>query len=296
VENRYPIRSAAKIAGLSIDLLRAWERRYHAVVPERGNRGRLYTPEQIERLILLRQLVERGHAIGTIASLDEVALQRLLDQPTAKTAPSSKDLIAPILECIDRFDQSGANQEVGRLAALLSPRSLVYHVVLPLMHEIGERWHNGALMIAQEHLASAIIRNLLGGMVRLHQAPDDSRRVILATPAGELHEFGSLAAAMLVAISRLDPIYLGPDLPASELIEAARRTGARSIVVGITTAANGIGEELATLKAGLPEPIELWIGGAGIDNLDNSMADGQTVFLRDFAALESECRRLGGRI
>jgi DNA-binding transcriptional MerR regulator len=293
VETRYPIRSAAKIVGLSIDVLRAWERRYRAVVPERGTRGREYSPEQVERLILLRQLIERGHSIGGIAALDEVALGRLIDTPVAKPEPQSgKNLLDPILEFLDRFDQSGANQEVGRLAALLPPRALVYEVVLPLMHEVGERWHQGTLMIAQEHMASAIVRNLLGSMVRLNQAPGDTRKIILGTPAGEHHEFGSLAAAMIVATSRLDPVYLGPDLPAAELIEAARRTEARSVILGITTLENGISEQLLAINSGLPDSVELWIGGAGIATLDPSAG----VLLKDFAMLESECRRLGGRI
>ena len=78
-EAQYPIRAVSKLTGISIDTLRAWERRYAAVVPERSERGRQYSQEQIQRLVLLHSLVERGHAIGQIASLPKQALRDLLE-------------------------------------------------------------------------------------------------------------------------------------------------------------------------------------------------------------------------
>ena len=80
METRYPIRAVAKITGLSLDTLRAWERRYKAVVPERSERGRQYGLEHIERLLLLNQLVQKGHAIGGIASRSDEELRGLLSQ------------------------------------------------------------------------------------------------------------------------------------------------------------------------------------------------------------------------
>jgi DNA-binding transcriptional MerR regulator len=67
----YPIRAVAKLTGLSIDTLRAWERRYAAVEPQRDDRGRLYSETDVRRLHLLRAAVERGHAIGRLATLSD---------------------------------------------------------------------------------------------------------------------------------------------------------------------------------------------------------------------------------
>ena len=76
---RYPIRAVAKLTGLSLDTLRAWERRYQAVIPERGRRGRLYTEHDLERLHLLREVVSRGHAIGQVARLGDQDLRQFLE-------------------------------------------------------------------------------------------------------------------------------------------------------------------------------------------------------------------------
>ncbi len=100
METRYPIRAVSKITGISLDTLRAWERRYKAVVPERSDRGRQYGPEDIERLLLLNQLVQKGHAIGGIASRSDEELRDLLNQqpsqPVFMPTPRA-EMLAPIL-------------------------------------------------------------------------------------------------------------------------------------------------------------------------------------------------------
>lgn len=292
--SRYPIRAVAKITGLSLDTLRAWERRYRAVVPERSDRGRQYGPAQIERLLLLGQLVQKGHAIGQIASLSDPELQNLLaqqpGQPIAEFAPLP-DFLGPVLSAIEAFDTARAGDELSRLAAVLPPRDLVYQVAVPLMHEVGIRWHNGTLAIAQEHLVSQMLRNLLGGMMRLFRPSSAAMTMVLATPAGESHEFGILAAAMLASISGIEPVYLGPNLPAREIAAAAERTGAKVVVLGITFMVETTSEEVRAVAAAMPEASELWLGGASSADLELSKLGRKTVLLKDLPALENECRR-----
>ena len=291
---RYPIRAVAKLTGLSLDTLRAWERRYQAVVPERSERGRQYGAEDIDRLLLLGKLVERGHAIGGIAALPNQELKKLLaPQPSLaiQETPPPQDLILPVLSAIENFDSARAADELGRLAASLSPRDLVYQLTVPLMREVGIRWHNGTLAIAQEHLVSQMLRNLLGSMVRLFHPSSASVRMILATPVGEPHEFGILASAMLAAMAGIEPIYLGPDLPAHEIAEAARRSGARVILLGITVSKESTTAEVRALAAAMPEAGELWLGGAHAGDLDLANLCRKTAFLKDLPAFEVECQR-----
>src|SRR6202020_2683756 len=121
---RSPIRAVAKITGLSLDTLRAWERRYKAVVPERSDRGRQYGPEQIERLLLLNQLVQKGHAIGGIAYRSDEELRGLLTHqpsPQVSVPTSPADMLAPILAAIESFDTLSASDELSRLADVLIP-------------------------------------------------------------------------------------------------------------------------------------------------------------------------------
>lgn len=291
---RYPIRAVAKATGLSLDTLRAWERRYKVVVPERSDRGRQYGVEDVDRLRLLARLVEKGHAIGTVAALPNQELENLLAPQSSEESqdpPPSRDLILPVLAAIERFDPASAADELGRLGASLSPRDLVYQVAIPLMREVGIRWHQGTLAIAQEHLISQMLGNLLGTVARLIRPSSPSARMIFATPAGELHEFGILASAMLTSMAGIEPIYLGPDLPSHEIAEAASRSGARVILLGITVIQESTAGEVRALAAAMPEPAELWLGGARAGELDLSNLGRKTVLLEDLPALESECRR-----
>ena len=294
MKTRYPIRAVAKITGLSLDTLRAWERRYKAVVPERSERGRQYGPEHVERLLLLNQLVQKGHAIGGIASRSDQELRELLAQQPSQPAPvpaPPAEMLASVLAAIENFDTIRASDELSRLAALLSPRDLVYQVAIPLMHEVGIRWHNGTLAIAQEHLVSAMLRNLLGSMMRLFRTSNSATRMVLATPAGESHEFGILAAAMLASLAGVEPVYLGPNLPAREIADAVRRTSAKVVALSITFLSETTQDEVRALAAAVPEGAELWVGGAGSVDLDLSNLGRKTVWIEDLPALENECRR-----
>ncbi len=294
MQNAYPIRAVSKITGLSVDTLRAWERRYQAVAPERSDRGRLYGPGQIERLLLLGQLVKKGHAIGGVASLPDWELKNLLEQQPSQPAPEPElraDILAPVFSAIENFDSARAGDELGRLAAVLRPRDLVYQVALPLMREVGIRWHDGTLAVAQEHMVSQLLRNLLGGMMRLFRPSNPARKMVLATPAGESHEFGILASAMLASMAGIEPVYLGPDLPALEISRAAQRVGAEVIVLGITVLTKTTAKEVKAVAVAMSEAGELWVGGAGSADLDLSNLARKSVLIKDLPALENECRR-----
>jgi MerR family transcriptional regulator, light-induced transcriptional regulator len=294
MQTRYPIRAAAKITGLSLDTLRAWERRYRAVVPERSGRGRQYGLAQIERLLLLRQLVQRGHAIGGVASLADQDLRNLLAPQISQAVPApewSQDILGPLLGAIENFDSGRAEDELSRFAAVLSPRDLVYRVAVPLMREVGIRSHSGTLAIAQEHLVSQMLRSLLGSMLRLFRPTHASTKMVFATPAGESHEFGILAAAMLASISGIEPVYLGPNLPALEIAGAARRVSARVILLGITMTTETTAEDVRGVAEAMPENVELWVGGASSADLDRSKLGRTAILIKDLPALEEECIR-----
>ena len=275
----YPIRAVARITGLSIDTLRAWERRYEAVAPTRGDRGRLYKDADVDRLKQLAALVERGHAIGTIAGLSKGELTRLLDGSdalaTGREQITAADLTA-LLRALDRYDLPAVESDLARHAAVLPTRELVFAVILPLLRELGDRWEAGTLSPAQEHLVSAIVRSTLGGLLRSIGTRDGSPRVIFATPAGERHELCLLCAAVLAAAAGYGVLYLGPDLPAADIAHAVKTSAAQSVVLGATSA-GAVARAEAKRLASLLSDMDLWIGGPQAVALAEAIGYGQTV-------------------
>ena len=259
----YPIRAVARFTGLSVDTLRAWERRYQAVTPTRGDRGRVYSDADIERLKQLAILVERGHSIGTVAGLSAGELTRLIDgsdaQGRTSDGPPAADL-TDLLRALDGYNLADIETALARHAAVLPTRELVFAVILPLLRALGDRWEAGRLSPAQEHLVSAIVRSVLGGLLRSIARREGSPRIVFATPAGERHELCLLCAAVLTADAGYGVLYLGADLPAADIAHAAENSGAAGVVLGTTTPGAVTRTEARHLARALSN-VELWIGG-----------------------------------
>jgi MerR family transcriptional regulator, light-induced transcriptional regulator len=308
-EHTYPIRAVSKLTGLSVDTLRAWERRYDAVKPARTGRGRTYSEADISRLNLLREAVEAGHAIGQVASLSDERLKELgsrVSELTARHASSmttstsasvSQTKLQTLLDGIEQFDSRVVDRELNRLATLASPRELVHNIVIPLMQKVGDQWYRGELSVSQEHMTSALLRNLLGGLVRLYARASPPATLLLATPSGERHEFGILCAAMLAAAGGLGIVYLGASLPASEIVDAAKRASVQVVVLAIkgATSSKEPLREIQRISQALPEGVELWTGGPTSHELGRQIRKTRALFLPDFNALEQHLTRCGAR-
>jgi DNA-binding transcriptional MerR regulator/methylmalonyl-CoA mutase cobalamin-binding subunit len=300
---RYPIRAVSKLTGIGIDTLRAWERRHGAVTPVRDDRGRMYTDADIARLRLLRGAVEHGHSIGRLAGLGDAELRHLAatagpivaaaGDPMRRTSLDTSALSAALHE----YDAALIDQEIARLAAVLRPNDLLRDVLMPVLVQVGDDWHRGRAGIAHEHLMSSTVRNVLGSVLRVYARPDVSVRLLFATLSGERHEIATLGAAVLAASSGLRVTYLGPDLPAGEIVESAKRAGAQVLVLGLTTTSAGKTKEreLRAIIRDLPKHVELWAGGRGAERHASTIRPRGLVF-GDYTAYQQELVRIGGRV
>jgi DNA-binding transcriptional MerR regulator len=285
---QYRIGAIARATGLSSHTIRSWERRYHALSPARSDAGgRLFSEQDLQRLHLLHRAVNAGHAIGTIATLPAAELARLGRDTTPDPA---REIRARFLEAVSRFDSDAADRELSHAAAVFPQDRLVREVLAPLLRDVGERWAHSEIGIAQEHLATGLVRSLLLGLTRVQPPPADGRPVVFATLQGERHEMGLLLAAFLAAARRRRVVYLGLEVPAADLAHAARLCRAAAIALSVVSPAEGTPEALDLLAALAPRDSQVWLGGAasqahaaavsahgwsllsGIDDLDAALA------------------------
>jgi len=303
---RYPIRAVARLTGLSVDTLRAWERRHAVVTPVRDDRGRLYSGADVKRLQLLAAAVERGHAIGRLAALSDPELEAMIAAPTAarvqEEAAGTEDTAVSesscrLLAALRAFDAAAVERELNRLSLSLRPRDFVHLVLFRFLKQVGDEWHANRLNIAQEHLLSGAVRNLLGAMVRLYSKEDVSRRLLFATPSGERHEFGVLAAAMLAAAGGLGVVYVGADVPARLIVDSAARSGVDVVVLGVmySESSRELRRQVDYIIDHLPGRLELWVGGPLPSTIDRTLTGRQIVRLTDFSALERQLVRIGAK-
>jgi DNA-binding transcriptional MerR regulator len=302
---RYPIRAASRLTGIPVETLRAWERRYGVVEPSRDDRGRLYSEADVERLALLRRAVEAGHAIGRVAALPTRELRALLAAPATRNGgpPDRAVDLSALWDAVERFDAPAFRRELSRLAALLPVHVLCRDVALPFLNLVGEAWHGGRIDVAREHLASAEIRNVLGTLARLQPSREGAPAVVLATPTTELHEIGTLAAAIVAADAGLSAVYLGPNLPAADVLSAAARASAKDVVLGWTGSREGPGpgEEtgvaaraVVEIARALPAGVALWVGGKGAREAER-ITRGRATALETFEEFEKAVARMRAR-
>lgn len=282
---RHPIGVVARRTGLKPDLIRAWERRYGAVEPGRTDtRRRFYSDADIERLLLLRRVVNTGRGIGQVAGLSNEQLQALIEEePTAPPSlprrqapahpPGSVDEIAEsflqlCLAAAQRLDVRELEVQIERASVALSRANLLEKLLVPLMQRIGDLWHQGALRPIHEHMASSVVRSFLGGMRNAFHAEATAPHLVVTTPARQHHELGALIAAATAAGEGWQVTYLGPDLPPEEIAAAAVQKGARAVALSITYPPDDpiLMDELKRLRRLIGPRTALIVGGRAVPN------------------------------
>lgn len=292
---RYAIRIAAQRSGITPDTLRAWERRYSAVTPARsGTARRLYSDADIDRLRTLRALVDRGHSIGYVAGLTPAEMASLLESaehPLPPRAPHLGPAAARALESAERalasFDAPGLRRVLQRAMMDMDTDGVIEHVMAPLCRSVGVQWQEGTICTAHEHVASAAIRDALGSMLDVLRVAPGERRLVVATPAGERHEFGALMAAAVASSAGFSVTYLGPDLPAQDIATAARRVGAHAVLLSIVRGMPlaDVRREFAALRDALDSSVPILLGGSGARDAARSDALLGAAIVDDFARL-----------
>lgn len=271
---RYTIRTVASRTGLSEHTIRAWERRYSALSPERTETNRrLYGQEDMERLALLRLAVEGGHAIGQVANLSDAEL-RSLSGSDASPGPAPVDRESPSTylkaaeHAIDGLDADALERVLTRGGAALGIGGLVETVVLPLTATIGRRWEEGTMRVSHEHMASAVLRTYLERVRTSMVAPTFAPRLLVTTPSGQFHEIGALIVSIVAAMQGWHVTYLGPNLPADEIAAAARQTGVRAVGLSLVYPVGdpSVESELARLRAQLDPTVPILVGGRAAES------------------------------
>lgn len=265
---KYRVGMVARLTGLSTHTLRMWEKRHEAVVPARTPAGgRLYNDADVARLRRLKKLVDSGHSISGVASLDGEALMALVQggTPNSSASPEADRVRDEFLDAIDRFDVQRAEQVLARAAAALPPREFLVEIVGPTMVEVGERWHDGRFRIVHEHVATGVLRGLLFSLSRVYPSRGLGGVVVVATPRGERHEIGALMAAILARMHGWRVVFLGTDLPAEETAFAARSSSAELLMLSMSSLSEERAREaLAELAEAVPESCRLLVGGRSV--------------------------------
>jgi MerR family transcriptional regulator, light-induced transcriptional regulator len=259
---RVRIGELARRVGVSEHVLRAWERRYGLLRPERSPGGyRLYSAADERRIRRMQAHLAAG------LSAAEAARAALSEEqagpPQQGTRPAGGGVADPaqdLADSLDRLDEPGAQAALDRLFAAFTPETVLRDTLLPYLHRLGRRWECGQASIADEHFASNLLRGRLAGLTR-GWGQSHGPRAVLACPPGEQHDLGLLMFGIVLHRCGWRVEYLGASTPIAELARTAQQTHADIIVLAaaIENHFHGLTGDLARLARQVP----LALAGAG---------------------------------
>ncbi|MCA9707660.1 MAG: MerR family transcriptional regulator [Myxococcales bacterium] len=219
-QGKYRINAVAEMTGIPAATLRAWERRYGVPEPRRTESSyRVYSDADVEIIRRVRELCDQGMAPSEAAKLVLADLEQRR-VPSANGADPFAQAAAAIVQAVAAYDPAQVDNATRHAMALGSCTAVFDRVFAPAMVEIGERWHDGALGIGQEHMASQIIEAAASAMLRLVQPEHAERTAVLACFADDTHTLSCYGIALHLAAWGFSVVRLGSRTPPHAIRQA----------------------------------------------------------------------------
>ncbi len=262
------IAAVERDTGLSKDTLRMWERRYQFPAPLRDANGeRLYPRSQVEKLRLVKRLMDHGHRPGRIMNCNADELAALTAEPA--TGPLSGQDLGSTLRLVQAHQIPELRQQLAQTLMKHGLQRFVLDTVAPLNQLIGDAWMRGELAVFEEHLYSEQIQGVLRTAIsNLHQ-PSKPPRVLLTSFPNEEHRLGLLMVEALLTVEGVTCIGLGNEIPLVEIVQATFAHRAEVVALSFSGAfqTHAAVAGLKELRNGLPRTVAIWVGGSGMERV-----------------------------
>jgi MerR family transcriptional regulator, light-induced transcriptional regulator len=266
----YRIQIAAELSGVLPATLRAWERRYGVPIPRRtASAYRLYTPDDVALVRRMRELIDGG--VSPSEAARTVLASRIANDATPEGVDGLELARARLLAATERYDAVAIDAELTRLAMLLDAQSLYEKVLGPLVVEVGQRWHEGTLTIAQEHLLSERVEGALRTALRTLER-SDGPTAILGCVDSEAHVLGLLGAALRFAANGARVVVLGAVTPAEAVADVVASMSPRVVGLSVVTTPRhprALFHAYADACGSVP-----WVvGGAAVESVESAVLE-----------------------
>ncbi len=291
----WSIAEVERDTGLGKDTLRVWERRYGFPLPSRDVFGeRAYPPDQVQRLRLIKRLLDAGHRPGKVVPLTEPQLDALLREAQTGAVQRAeeqgiglwRDADTPWLQWLTDNRTDLVKQALQQQILRQGLGATVEQLIAPLCVHVGEAWLRGELSVYQEHLFTetlqGVLREAIASVDASSQRLQRQPRVLLTTTPSEQHGLGLLMAECFFALESCERRALGTATPLSDIVLAVRQLRIDVLALSFSAHASrrDVHDSLQQLVEQLPASVEIWVGGAAVALHRRGMPDGVVVLRR----------------
>jgi DNA-binding transcriptional MerR regulator/methylmalonyl-CoA mutase cobalamin-binding subunit len=266
----FTIGAVERDTGLAKDTLRVWERRYGFPRPERDANGeRLYPVDQVERLRLIKRLLDQGFRPGRLLVAGDEELATLVSAPAELTTAPVDAFLREVIDRVKANDVPGLRAALNQAMHRQGLQQFVLDTVARLNEAVGEAWMRGEFEVFEEHLYTEQMQSQLRQAIAALPAGRGSPRIVLTTVPDEQHVLGLLMSECLLTLEGATCISLGTQTPIADIPKAAAAHAADIVALSFSAAfpTRQVGPLLERLRALLPPETALWAGGAGCQRL-----------------------------
>jgi DNA-binding transcriptional MerR regulator/methylmalonyl-CoA mutase cobalamin-binding subunit len=259
---RYPIRTVSSLTGVNSITLRAWERRYGLIRPQRTPKGhRLYTQKDVERIQRVLALLEQGISISQVKPLIDDANVVPVRPVQTGQADEWQRYRARMQNAIRHFDESALDAAYNDALSLYPAELVIRRLATPILQHLGEQWKDHPAGVAEEHFFSVYLRNKLGARILHLTARETGPLLLIGCLPGEYHELGMLFFALAAVSHGYRVLLFGANLPLHQIPPVLAQRHCDAVVLsGSTRPAHGLFDELLpALVKGVDIPV--FVGG-----------------------------------
>lgn len=279
-EPMLPIQAVERETGVSKELLRMWERRYHFPTPARDAQGdRIYSQDQISKLRLLRRLIDNGFRPGKIIALETDELENLLRTRYIATLESAPEIEKELITNLKSGNVAQIREYLSHQLIRMGLQSFILDFLQYATTIVGDAWMRGVIEIHEEHLyteqVQSLIRNAISGLRSTTHPP----HILLTTPPEENHTLGVLMVEAMLRLDDVDAVCFGAIMPVREIVQAAQRHHMDIVALSFSASypASKAIEFLEEVRFRLPLSIEIWAGGSALRGTRRSV-EGVEIF------------------
>jgi DNA-binding transcriptional MerR regulator len=292
VRDSLHIREVVRITGLRREQLYMWQRRYGFPNPARDAFGdRVYPPDQIARLKVIKQLLSEGWRAGAVVPLAESALQSMLGIAVEDPQPLA-DEIAVAVKLLGEHRVGELQNHLSKLLVGQGMRRFLEQTLIPLNEAIHEHVVRGDMQNFQELRFADLAQRLLRDVTRLVRPTRDARQILLATPPNDPNQLGLAILELLLFTEGVNCLTLGSGVPAQEVAGAARSYKVSLAILLFDRGISGkiAGQEIRSLRTALPEDLPLIVSGRAVNLLAKPIPNVRTA--ADFSSIMAMMREL----